>query len=150
MHVKNRPHTNDVIASYYLCPGVSTSSSLIIPFYPGMNTLYRPLLRSVVFRGSPRMFQRTIPLARPVIVNVNSTLLHARTVASSVSGKPGSQTLEHAATNVKEELGNSAADLAKVIAGANLTQDSVVHTGTESFVSRRDMYIIQSSLMTRP
>lgn len=96
------------------------------------------------------MFQRTIPLARPVIVNVNSTLLHARTVASSVSGKPGSQTLEHAATNVKEELGNSAADLAKVIAGANLTQDSVVHTGTESFVSRRDMYIIQSSLMTRP
>ena len=48
--------------------------------------------------------------------------------------RPGSQTLEHAATNVKEELGNSAADLAKVISGANVTTDSV--SDTESFVSR--------------
>ena len=47
--------------------------------------------------------------------------------------RPASQTLEHAATNVKEELGNSAADLAKVISGANMTTDSV--SDTESFVS---------------
>jgi hypothetical protein len=46
--------------------------------------------------------------------------------------RPASQTLEHAATNVKEELGNSAADLAKVISGANMTTDSV--SDTESFV----------------
>ena len=51
--------------------------------------------------------------------------------------RPGSQTLEHAATNVKEELGNSAADLAKVISGANVTTDSV--SDTESFVSRDKM-----------
>jgi hypothetical protein len=60
----------------------------------------------------------------------------ARPVASSVSGKPGSQSLEHAATNIKEEVGNSAADLAKVIAACNVTQDSVGPTGSESFVRR--------------
>lgn len=43
-----------------------------------------------------------------------------RYVASSVSGRPGSQTFPHAALNVKEEAGNSAADLAKAIAGGTL------------------------------
>lgn len=51
--------------------------------------------------------------------------------------RPASQTLEHAAINVKEELGNSAADLAKVISGANMTTDSV--SDTESFVSEVDV-----------
>lgn len=60
-------------------------------------------------------------------------VLH-RSVASSVSGKPGSQSLEHAATNIKEEVGNSAADLAKVIAACNATRDTVGPTGADSFV----------------
>jgi len=49
--------------------------------------------------------------------------------------RPGSQTLEHAATNVKEELGNSASDLAKVIAGANVTTAGIVDSSADSFVS---------------
>lgn len=51
-----------------------------------------------------------------------------------MSMRPGSQSLEHAATNVREELGNSATDLAKVIAGANVAGDSVVDSSAESFV----------------
>jgi len=51
-----------------------------------------------------------------------------------VSMRPGSQSLEHAATNVKEELGNSATDLAKVIAAANVAGNSVVDSSAESFV----------------
>jgi len=94
-----------------------------------MNPLFRPILRSIVVRTTPLVIRRT---ACPNRLGVAATLLQARTVASSVSMRPGSQTLEHAATNVKEELGNSAADLAKVISGANVTTDSV--SDTESFV----------------
>jgi hypothetical protein len=61
--------------------------------------------------------------------------LHVRSIASLVSGRPGSQTFDHAATNVKEELGNSAADLAKVIAGANVAQDAISNSSEDSFVS---------------
>ena len=96
-----------------------------------MNSLFRPLTRSIVLRNTSLAI-RTTP--RPIRLGVTASLLQARTVASSVSMRPGSQTLEHAATNVKEELGNSAADLAKVISGANMTTDSV--SDTESFVSR--------------
>lgn len=96
-----------------------------------MNTLFRPFTRTAVFRNTPIALRRQI--ARPALLN--STLLHARTVASSVSNRPGSQTLEHAATNIKEEVGNSAADLAKVIAGANMTSDAVSIKGDTSFVS---------------
>lgn len=49
--------------------------------------------------------------------------------------RPGSQTLEHAATNVKEELGNSASDLAKVIAGANVTSTGIIDSSADTFVS---------------
>ncbi|KAL6301612.1 hypothetical protein BKA93DRAFT_751827 [Sparassis latifolia] len=52
----------------------------------------------------------------------------ARGVASAVSGRPGSQSLGQAALNVREELGNSTSDLAKVIAGANVYADSVIPT----------------------
>ncbi|KAJ3516643.1 hypothetical protein NLJ89_g984 [Agrocybe chaxingu] len=92
-----------------------------------MNSLFRPLLRSVAVRNSPLAFRRPLPIARPATLKFRSTptLLHARAVASSVSMRPGSQTLDHAATNVKEELGNSASDLAKVIAAANVTSDAV-------------------------
>ncbi|TFK63352.1 hypothetical protein BDN72DRAFT_872325 [Pluteus cervinus] len=51
-----------------------------------------------------------------------------------VSGKPASQSFEHAATNIKEEVGNSATDLAKAIAGANATQDAVEPSGAASFI----------------
>ncbi|TFK36366.1 hypothetical protein BDQ12DRAFT_633986 [Crucibulum laeve] len=106
-----------------------------------MNTLFRPLLRTSAFRVPPLALRRSQPIARPTVLNraiLNTTALHARTVASNVSMKPGSQTLEHAATNVKEELGNSATDLAKVIAGANVTstQDAggvVTPSGVASF-----------------
>jgi hypothetical protein len=61
-------------------------------------------------------------------------LLQARFAASSVSGRPGSQSVEHAARNVKEEVGNSAADWAKAIAGGNFTQDSVTADTDPTFV----------------
>jgi len=48
-----------------------------------------------------------------------------RGAASSVSGRPGSQTIEQAAQNVREEVGNSTTDWAKAIAGGNFTVDSV-------------------------
>ncbi|KAF9014166.1 hypothetical protein BDQ17DRAFT_1386679 [Cyathus striatus] len=72
-----------------------------------MNSLFRPILRPSALRA---------PAFR------SYTSLAAR-----------SQTLEHAATNVKEELGNSASDLAKAIAGANVTQDSITNKGVQSF-----------------
>jgi hypothetical protein len=96
-----------------------------------MNTLFRPFIRTHAFRNTPLAFRR--PLTRPALLN--STLLHARTVASSVTNRPGSQTLEHAAQNIKEEIGNSTTDLAKVIAGANMTTDQVAEAGKGSFVS---------------
>ncbi|EPS94346.1 hypothetical protein FOMPIDRAFT_131244 [Fomitopsis schrenkii] len=62
-----------------------------------------------------------LPRARPFA----SPVLLVRGAASSVSNKPGSQTIRQAAVNIKEELGNSGADLAKTIAGANWFQDAV-------------------------
>lgn len=104
-----------------------------------MNSLlFRPLLRTSALRQGPFIVATThrapIPLLRPQSSILKPTILQLRSVASSVSGRPGSQTLEHAATNVKEELGNSATDLAKVIAGANMTSDSVVDHSGDSFV----------------
>ncbi|KAF8969609.1 hypothetical protein BDZ97DRAFT_1794244 [Flammula alnicola] len=99
-----------------------------------MNSICRPLFRSIAVRNVPLAYRRPLPIARPAILGLTSTLLHARHVASSVSMRPGSQTLEHAATNVKEELGNSAADLAKVIAGANVAGDSILDSGADSFL----------------
>ncbi|KAG5650495.1 hypothetical protein H0H81_012051 [Sphagnurus paluster] len=96
-----------------------------------MNTIFRHLTRNAAFRNTPLVF-RGQKLVRPVLLN--STLLHRRTVASTVSNRPGSQTLEHAATNIKEEVGNSATDLAKIIAGANISKDSVAPDGSASFL----------------
>jgi len=102
-----------------------------------MNTFYRPLLRSYIPKLTPALRRHQPILSRRQFGPSAPTLLRARHVASLVSGRPGSQTLEHAATNVKEELGNSASDLAKVIAGANVTQDAVVDSGDDSFVSTK-------------
>lgn len=54
--------------------------------------------------------------------------LLVRGAASHVSGRPGSQTAGQAAQNIKEEVGNSTADLAKAIAGGNVFQDAVAPT----------------------
>ncbi|KAG6817798.1 hypothetical protein H0H87_003206 [Tephrocybe sp. NHM501043] len=95
-----------------------------------MNTLLRSYTRVAAFRSSPLSLRNQ--LARPILLN--STLLHKRTVASTVSNRPASQTLEHAATNIKEEVGNSASDLAKIIAGANIRDDPLVPEGSTSFL----------------
>jgi len=103
-----------------------------------MNSLLRPFLRSAAIRKNPTLPYRCPPssLRRPAVYgSTSAVLLQIRSVASSVSMRPGSQTLEHAATNVKEELGNSASDLAKVIAGANVTTAGIVDSGADSFVS---------------
>ncbi|OCH92086.1 hypothetical protein OBBRIDRAFT_773995 [Obba rivulosa] len=74
--------------------------------------LHRPLHRAL-----HSQLQRSSPFA--------PAALFIRGVASSVSGRPGSQSLGQAATNIKEELGNSSSDLAKVIAGGNVFTDAV-------------------------
>ena len=113
-------------AFYHLRLSSSSNTNMI--------SLFRPILRA---RKNPLAIRQFTHVARPISLRITATRLHARTVASSVSIRPGSQTLEHAATNVKEELGNSAADLAKVISGTNVTTDSV--SDTESFVSGADL-----------
>ncbi|KAF9532886.1 hypothetical protein CPB83DRAFT_846547 [Crepidotus variabilis] len=102
-----------------------------------MNSLFRPLLRSSALRATSIGIRHPKPIARPIQYLPKSPIiaaLQARGVASHVSGRPASQSLEHAATNVKEELGNSAADLAKVIAGANVAGDSVANSSENSFI----------------
>jgi cell pole-organizing protein PopZ len=84
------------------------------------------VLRGLRPRFEPAQASRTL-LQRP-------PLFQARFAASSVSNRPGSQTLEHAAQNVREEVGNSAADWAKAIAAGNFTQDSVKTDTDPTFV----------------
>lgn len=106
--------------------------------------LRRPLSSGSNF-ASPRLFS----LPTPASTTSTSTLLRraptltfrlqgkvlARGAASQVAGRPGSQTAEHAAENIKEEVGNSAADLAKSIAGSNLYADAV-EPSQRTFVRR--------------
>ncbi|KAF7337874.1 hypothetical protein MVEN_02010400 [Mycena venus] len=80
-----------------------------------MNPLVRPL-RST-FNRSPLAARHRLGI-RPAVCS--TPLLQIRGEASSVGLKPGSQTLSHARQNIKEEAGNSASDLAKMIAGANV------------------------------
>ncbi|KAJ7224171.1 hypothetical protein GGX14DRAFT_648810 [Mycena pura] len=75
-----------------------------------MNPLIRPL-RSTFNRAARH---------RLAVRPVTSPILHKRTEANYPGLKPGSQTLSHAAQNIREEAGNSAKDLAKVTAGANV------------------------------
>lgn len=92
-----------------------------------MSALSRPL-RSVALAPALRGLRR-VQHHRPAL-----PLLHARFAANSVSGRPGSQTIEHARLNVKEEIGNSLTDWARSIAGGVFTVDSVKPT-KDSFVS---------------
>lgn len=118
-----------------------------------MNTFLRPTLRTTnILRRTSIPFrlgcQSPTPLARPAGLCLPKFALLAaakpvpagmqwqarRTVASQVSNRPGSQSLEHAATNIKEEMGNSASDLAKTIAAANNPTDSIIdHDGISFF-----------------
>jgi len=66
-----------------------------------------------MLRATPFILRK--PIVQPSLFNVLRE--HRRLVATSVSGRPASQTFEHAALNIKEEAGNSASDLAKMIAG---------------------------------
>ncbi|KAJ7481085.1 hypothetical protein B0H11DRAFT_2233000 [Mycena galericulata] len=82
-----------------------------------MNSLVRPLRSS--FNRSPLAARHRLSVT-PV-----SPLLHARPVASYPGLKPGSEDFAHAKQNIKEEAANSASDLAKAIAGANVYGDGV-------------------------
>lgn len=70
------------------------------------------ILRRNVSSAAPRAFP-TLRAATPTtslcLRYAKPTQIVVRSVASSVSGRPGSQTVGHAATNIKEEVGNSAA-----------------------------------------
>jgi hypothetical protein len=61
-------------------------------------------------------------------------MLAARGVASSTSGRPASQTPQQAAQNIKDEVGGSASDLARSIAGGNMTSDAIT-SDNKTFVS---------------
>ena len=98
----------------------------------------RPLLRATVLRPSvPRAHLTPLVPLRPYpshIVKITNGFQQHRAVASQVSGRPGSQTISQAAVNVREEVGNSTTDWAKVIAGGNSSGDSV-KPDRETFVS---------------
>ena len=64
------------------------------------------------------------PALRPAIAS--APLLHRRTAANYPGLKPGSQTLSHAAENIKEEAANTGKDLARAIAGVNVAKDGFV------------------------
>ncbi|EMD38233.1 hypothetical protein CERSUDRAFT_113393 [Gelatoporia subvermispora B] len=91
--------------------------------------MFTHALRSSALPRAPFLLRRPLQRALHTRVQRPSPFAPAafttRGVASSVSGRPGSQSLGQAATNIKEELGNSSGDLAKVIAGSNVFSDAV-------------------------
>lgn len=98
----------------------------------------RPALRATALRrGLPRTQLAPLALIRShpsYILRIADAFQQHRAVASHVSGRPASQTISQAALNVREEVGNSTTDWAKVIAGGNFTSDAV-KTDRETFVS---------------
>lgn len=83
-----------------------------------------------IFQLQARPHQFGSPLAAAA-----SLLQQKRFVASSVGSRPASQNLKHAALNIREEVGNSAADAARSIAGGNMATDYVPLERNSSFVS---------------
>ncbi|EGN95658.1 hypothetical protein SERLA73DRAFT_186807 [Serpula lacrymans var. lacrymans S7.3] len=114
-----------------------------------MNSLLGPLGRSAALRRAPLALRRPSPPLSSLTLSTRPTqkrpiplaAVHARFVASSVSGRPGSQTIGHAKQNVKEEVGNSAADWARSIAGGIFALDSVKP-------SKESFYAITSAVAT--
>ena len=108
-----------------------------------MHTLrnLRPILRTTVLSRSlpcthlvPQALASYIRSQPSQILRISNAFQQRRVVASHVSGRPASQTISQAALNVREEVGNSTTDWAKVIAGGNYTSDTV-KTDRETFVS---------------
>ncbi|TCD63532.1 hypothetical protein EIP91_005302 [Steccherinum ochraceum] len=93
-------------------------------------------VRQRAFSTSPKLFNPLLSSKAsfvPRFSPIRAQIL-ARGAASQVSGRPGSQSLDHAATNIREEVGNSASDLAKSIAGANVYGDAVAPTTKSTFL----------------
>jgi len=89
-------------------------------------SLYTATARAFRLQASPQWLGS--PLARV------SMLQPRRFVASSVGSRPASQNLKHAALNIREEVGNSAADAARSIAGGNMATDYVPPEKNSSFI----------------
>ncbi|KAI0295456.1 hypothetical protein BC826DRAFT_909206 [Russula brevipes] len=89
----------------------------------------RPVFRTTVLRRSaPHAHLAPLAVVRSHpshILRISNAFQQRRAVASHVSGRPASQTISQAAVNVREEVGNSTTDWAKVIAGGNFTADAV-------------------------
>jgi hypothetical protein len=119
-----------------------------------MNSILSPLARSGLLRRAPIVLRGPHACLYPSLTTKTllqrPTLLQARFAASSVSNKPGSQTLEHAAQNVREEVGNSAADWAKTIAGGNFTQDSVKTDDTDPTFVKTTIFGISECYIYAP
>ncbi|KAI0053965.1 hypothetical protein FA95DRAFT_1600478 [Auriscalpium vulgare] len=82
----------------------------------------RTVFRAPALQRAP--YSRLVSPLRPQS-RILHALQHNRGVASSVSGRPGSQTVGQAALNVREELGNSSTDWAKSIAAGNMPIDAI-------------------------
>jgi len=90
-------------------------------------SFYTTTARALQFQARSQSFGS--PLAAASILPLR------RTVATSVGSRPASQNLKHAALNIREEVGNSAADAARSIAGGNMATDYVPPDKQSSFVS---------------
>ncbi|KAJ7799839.1 hypothetical protein B0H14DRAFT_2387779 [Mycena olivaceomarginata] len=79
----------------------------------------RPL--RTAFNRSPLAARHRLSLGiRPAVLSVSPHFLQTRGEANQVGLKPGSEDFSHAKQNIKEEAKNSASELAKMIAGANV------------------------------
>lgn len=86
----------------------------------------RPVFRATALRRSgPHSHLAPFRLQPSHILKLANTFQQQRGEASKVAGRPASQTISQATVNVREEVGNSATDWAKVIAGGNFTDDAV-------------------------
>ncbi|KAF8827450.1 hypothetical protein HHX47_DHR4000416 [Lentinula edodes] len=95
------------------------------------------MIRSIFATSVARTtFSRSARFHTPIriaalAINKPRPTIFVRSVASTVSNKPGSQTFDHAALNIREEAGNTAADVAKSIAGGS----SHIPASDHSFVA---------------
>ncbi|KAG9020966.1 hypothetical protein FS842_006918, partial [Serendipita sp. 407] len=79
-------------------------------------SLARVRFQPVSTRQLSTLLHRPI-LAKPSKLITPSALLSIRQVASSVSNRPGSQSIPHAVQNIREEAGHAIEDMAQAIAG---------------------------------
>jgi len=88
-------------------------------------SLYTTTARALKPQIKPQRFG--LPLATMPMLQFK------KSVATSVGSRPASQNLKHAALNIREEVGNSAADAARSIAGGNMATDYVPPEKQTSF-----------------